>query len=51
MRGDEHKNRLTLWEKLAIAVIVFLLVIIVIVIFYEEIEKFVEAFMDWYEKG
>lgn len=50
-RGDERKGRLTIWEKLAMAVIVVLLIIIVLLIFYEDIENFIKIFMDWYGEG
>ncbi|MBN2073321.1 MAG: hypothetical protein JW770_05190 [Actinobacteria bacterium] len=45
------KGGLTLWEKLAIAIIVLLIVSILFLIFNEKLMEYWEAFRSWYEGG
>ena len=49
MEDDGKKRSLTGWEKAAIVIIVILIVIIMILVFREELEKYYELFMNWYE--
>lgn len=48
MAVDKKKRSLTGWEKTAITVIVVLIVIILALVFKEELEGYLNIFMDWY---
>ena len=51
MNLRERKTRLTIGEKIAIAVIIILVIIIILLIFNREIKEYIEAFKNWYESG
>ena len=45
---DNNKRNLTPWEKTAIVIIVILIFVIVVLIFRDQIEKYIEVFINWY---
>ena len=48
MTDDGKKRGLTVWEKIAIVIIVILALIILALIFREELEEYLKLFLDWY---
>ena len=51
MADNKSRRRLTVWEKIAIGIIVILLVVIVLLIFVEEIQDYINVFFNWYSSG
>lgn len=47
----DKKTGFTLWEKIAVAIIVILIVIIIYLIFHQEIKDYIEIFKEWYGNG
>lgn len=51
MTDSKSKKRLTVWEKLAIGIIVILIIVIVLLIFVEQIQDYLNIFFNWYRRG
>jgi uncharacterized integral membrane protein len=51
MADDRSRRKLTVWEKLAVGIIVSLLIVIVLLIFVEEIQDYLNVFFNWYSSG
>ncbi len=51
MADNRSRRRLTVWEKIAIGIIVILIIVIVLLIFIEQIQDYVNVFFNWYSSG
>lgn len=51
MADNRSRRRLTVWEKIAIGIIVILIIVIVLLIFIEQIQDYINVFFNWYSSG